>query len=117
MVGGCAMAVTAVPRMYQCAEMARIAFGLPNLRPAADHASVCRLRSSVFIGLPCPRKTAGARLGCKHDVPHDRDRVGLGCLGAIDEAAGGREAIVAAQVAIKAVALVHRFAFEEHLRR
>jgi hypothetical protein len=38
--------------MYQCAEITRIARGRGTERPNACHASVYRLRSSAFIGLP-----------------------------------------------------------------
>ncbi len=60
-VRGVAIAVTAVPRTYQCADTARIARGRGVRSPNARHASVCRLRSSVFIGLPWPRNTQGMR--------------------------------------------------------
>ena len=56
------MAVTAVPLMYQCAEIASTARGRGRLAPNARHAAVKRLVSSVFIGLPWPMKAAGMRL-------------------------------------------------------
>jgi hypothetical protein len=53
------MAVTALALMYQCAETARMARGRSRAAPRARQLSVYRLRSSVFIGLPCPMKIAG----------------------------------------------------------
>ena len=48
--------------MYQCAETARIADGVPTDSPNSLHVSVYRLCSRVFIGLPWPMKTAGIEL-------------------------------------------------------
>ncbi len=59
MVRGLAIAVTAVALTYQCAETIRIARGRGTEAPNDRHASVKRLRSSAFIGLPWPRKAAG----------------------------------------------------------
>jgi hypothetical protein len=53
------MAVTAVALMYQCAETARIARGRGTEVPNERQASVYRLRSRAFIGVPCPKKAAG----------------------------------------------------------
>jgi hypothetical protein len=58
-VRGCAMAVTAVALMYQCAEMTSTARGRGTVSPSTRHALVKRLRSNVFIGLPCPMNAAG----------------------------------------------------------
>ena len=52
------MAVTAVPRVDQWAEIARIARGVGIDRANSCQAMVKRLCSSVFIGLPCPMNTA-----------------------------------------------------------
>ena len=83
-VCGCAIAVTAVPRMYQCAEMARIAFGLPKRAPAAAHASVCAvaLERVHRAAVPEEHGRLRVRLGVdvrylEHDVPDDRYRVRL----------------------------------------
>ena len=59
MVRGLVIAVTAAPGTYQCAEMASIAFGEGLAVPKSAHALVYWLCSRVFIGLPCPMKTAG----------------------------------------------------------
>jgi hypothetical protein len=61
MVRGLSIAVTAVPRMYQCADTAKIAFGLGSDSPRRRQASVYWLWTSVFMGLPCPKNTAGIR--------------------------------------------------------
>src|ERR1019366_3364766 len=53
------MAVTADAFVNQCAETARIARGFGSAAPNADHAVVYSLVSNVFIGLPCPKNTAG----------------------------------------------------------
>src|SRR3569623_99959 len=45
--------------MNQCADIASTARGRGRVFPSSRHASVKRLRSSVFMGLPCPMKTAG----------------------------------------------------------
>ena len=45
--------------MYQCAETDSMAFGLGISAPIAAHPSVHTLCSSAFMGLPCPKKTAG----------------------------------------------------------
>ena len=45
--------------MYQCADTARIARGRGMDSPNARHASVYRFWSSVFIGEPWPKNTAG----------------------------------------------------------
>src|SRR5215218_7016543 len=58
-VRGRGMAVTAVACTYQCAETTRIARGRGTDRPNSRHALVYRLRSSAFIGLPCPKNAAG----------------------------------------------------------
>src|SRR3954471_11771714 len=59
MVRGRGIAVIAVALMYQCAEITRIARGRGTDAPKARHASVYRLRSRVFIGLPWPMNAAG----------------------------------------------------------
>src|SRR5436190_12289919 len=59
MVFGFSIAVTAVPSVYQCAETHRIALGLGIDSPSFRQVSVYLLRSSVFIGLPCPKNTTG----------------------------------------------------------
>src|SRR5690349_1906656 len=59
MVRGEAIAVTAVALTYQCADTARIARGFGADAPKPRQASVKRLRSSAFIGLPWPRNAAG----------------------------------------------------------
>src|SRR3954469_9867802 len=59
MVRGRGIAVIAVALMYQCAEITRIARGRGTDPPKARHASVYRLRSRVFIGLPWPMNAAG----------------------------------------------------------
>ena len=56
---GCALAVTAVALMDQCAEMTRIARGRGTLPPRTREASVYRLRSGGFSGLPCLMNAAG----------------------------------------------------------
>src|SRR5215207_1085535 len=55
------MAVTALALMYQWAETTRMARGRGMLAPKALQASVYRLWSSAFIGLPWPKNTAGMR--------------------------------------------------------
>ena len=59
MVRGRAMAVTAVALTYQWADTIRMARGRGTEAPKLRQASVKRLRSSAFIGLPWPRKAAG----------------------------------------------------------
>ena len=59
MVRGRAIAVTATVGTYQCAETIRMARGRGKEAPMARQASVYRLRSSAFMGLPWPRKAAG----------------------------------------------------------
>jgi len=59
MVRGRGIAVTAVTFTYQCAETTRIARGRGTLAPKSAQALEKRFRSSAFIGLPCPRNTAG----------------------------------------------------------
>src|SRR3954469_19509442 len=59
MVRGRGIAVIAVALMYQCAEITRIARGRGTDAPNACQASVYRLRSRVFIGLPWPMNAAG----------------------------------------------------------
>ena len=62
MVRGAAIAVTAVPGMYQCAEIARTARGLgTSPAPSVAQERVQIFSSNAFIGLPCPMKTAGSR--------------------------------------------------------
>ena len=56
---GRGIAVTAVAPKYQWAETTSSARGLGSAAPIAAHASVKPLRSSVFIGLPWPMKSAG----------------------------------------------------------
>jgi hypothetical protein len=62
MVRGRDIAVTAVALVNQCADTTRIARGRGIAVPKARHDSVVRLRSSAFIGLPCPKNTAGIGL-------------------------------------------------------
>ena len=52
MVRGCACAVIALPRMYQCADTDRIARGRGNSRPSRTHAAVYRLGSIACMGVP-----------------------------------------------------------------
>jgi hypothetical protein len=59
MVRGRGIAVTAVALMYQCAETTRMARGFGTAAPNARQASVYRLVSRAFIGLPCPMNAAG----------------------------------------------------------
>src|ERR1700758_2540180 len=61
MVRGVRMAVTAVAATYQCAEIASTARGRGSAAPSAAQARVQALACSAFIGLPCPRNTAGKR--------------------------------------------------------
>ncbi len=49
---GASCPVTKVPRVYQCAEIARMARGLPSFTPRARQARVCALSASAFVGLP-----------------------------------------------------------------
>src|SRR5215471_16852432 len=63
MVRGLAIAVTAVAFTYQCAETTRMARGRGMLLPKLRHAVEYRLISSAFIGLPCPKNTAGIGVG------------------------------------------------------
>src|SRR3954466_3398744 len=51
--------------MYQCAEITRIAFGLGSADPMAAHCCVYAFSSSAFIGLPCPKNSAGIRGGIR----------------------------------------------------
>src|SRR5260221_975643 len=66
MVFGLLIAVTAVPSVYQCADTHRTAVGRGIDSPGRRHDSVYRLCSSVLIGLPWPKNTAGILdpLGC-----------------------------------------------------
>jgi len=45
--------------VYQCAENAQDRFGPRDGLAEARQVSVYLLRSSVFIGLPCPKNTTG----------------------------------------------------------
>src|SRR5688500_2357986 len=47
-----------------------MARGRGSARPKARHASVKRLTSSAFMGLPCPRNAAGIRGGDMLQVYH-----------------------------------------------
>ena len=58
MVRGAAIAVTAVPGTYQCAENISTARAFGNRAPSARHASAYG-PPSAFIGLPWPKKIAG----------------------------------------------------------
>ena len=60
MVRGLAMAVTAVMLTYQWAEIDRMALASPSEAPNSAQAAVQRLVSRAFMGLPWPRKAAGA---------------------------------------------------------
>src|SRR3990167_4647422 len=62
MVRGSLIAVTAVPCVYQCAEIARIAFGRGSVAPMFRQTSVYAFSCSALIGLPCPKKIAGMRI-------------------------------------------------------
>src|SRR5262245_41079016 len=68
------MAVTPTPSTYQCAEIARITCGRGKEVPSVRQALVKRLRSSAFVGLPCPTKSAGIlgerSIGSKPALPH-----------------------------------------------
>src|SRR3569832_466462 len=59
MTRGFCIAVTALPWMYQCAEIASTAHGRGSVCPNSRHVAVKRLFSCVFMGLPCPMKAAG----------------------------------------------------------
>ena len=59
---GRGIAVMAVACTNQCAETTRMARGRGTDRPNARQASVYRLRSSAFIGLPWPKNAAGMTL-------------------------------------------------------
>src|SRR5437868_3555774 len=59
MVFGADIAVTAEALMYQCAETTRIARGLGTSAPNVRQASVYRLWSSAFIGVPWPKNAVG----------------------------------------------------------
>ena len=61
MVRGFSIAVTAVPGVHQCAEMASIALGLGTESPRRRQACVYWFCANAFIGLPCPKNTAGIR--------------------------------------------------------
>ena len=56
------MAVTAVALMYQWADTTRMARGRGTSTPNDRHASVYRLWSRAFIGVPCPKNAAGMRV-------------------------------------------------------
>src|SRR5437899_9885723 len=60
MVRGRSSAVTRAPGVYQCAETARIARGRGRSAAMRSQARVYSLRSSAFIGLPCPMKRTGS---------------------------------------------------------
>src|SRR5262252_4747158 len=60
MVRGESMAVTAVPAMYQCAEIESTARGRGSFAPSAAQPRVQAFVCSAFIGLPCPRNSAGS---------------------------------------------------------
>lgn len=53
------MAVTRVPRVYQCAETASTARGRGNAAATERQPSAYRLRLIPFIGLPWPTKRTG----------------------------------------------------------
>ncbi len=60
MVRGAAIAATAVPGRYQCADTDSTARGRGRRRPSAAQARLQSLSNRVFIGLPCPRKIVGS---------------------------------------------------------
>ena len=60
-VRGVETAVTPVPSVYQCAEIATIARGRGSEAPSAFQSSVHLFVTSAFIGLPWPMKSAGIR--------------------------------------------------------
>src|SRR5262249_16567805 len=60
MVSGVGAVLTNVPRVSQCADTTRIAFGFSVTDfPIALQLRVYELSSSAFIGLPCPTKNTG----------------------------------------------------------
>src|SRR5690348_14971084 len=60
MVSGVGAVLTNVPRVSQCADTTRIAFGFSVTDfPMALQLRVYELSSSAFIGLPCPTKNTG----------------------------------------------------------
>ena len=59
MVRGFPIAVTRVEPIHQWADIARTADGCGHDAANADHAAVCRLISSAFMGLPWPMNAAG----------------------------------------------------------
>jgi hypothetical protein len=59
MTRGFCIAVTALPLMNQCAEIASTARGGGSVRPSSRHVAVKRLFSNVFMGLPWPMNAAG----------------------------------------------------------
>src|SRR3569833_2670260 len=61
MTRGFCIAVTALPWMNQCAEIASTAHGRGSVCPNSRHVAVKRLFSSVFMGLPCPKKTTNKK--------------------------------------------------------
>ena len=61
-VWGRAIAVTAVPRVSQWAEIARMARGRGMSAAISCQARLVALVSSAIIGLPWPKKTTGMRL-------------------------------------------------------
>src|SRR5436190_9732258 len=71
MVRGRSIAVTAVAPMNQCAETTSNARGFGSFAPISRHALVKRLVSRVFIGLPCPIKSAGIRAIGALDLSRD----------------------------------------------
>src|SRR5690606_1442018 len=75
MVLGRAMPVTAVAPKYQWADTTRSARGRGKCCPNARQASVKSLRSSAFMGLPCPMNSTGILLiFCSLEgVAHIRD--------------------------------------------
>src|SRR6266568_5530581 len=76
MVFGFSIAVTAVPSVYQCADMHRMALGFGIELPSRRQDSVYWLRSSVFIGLPWPKNTLGIlELSRRVAVVLMRDRI------------------------------------------
>src|SRR6266567_1327301 len=68
MVGGCSFAVTRMPGRYQCADTATIAAGLGIDVASCAQACVHEFFARLFMGLPCPTKSAGMRI-CAMPIP------------------------------------------------
>src|SRR5512147_660171 len=62
MVSGCATAPAYTPRVSQCAETHSTDLGRGSCCASARQARWNSLSSIAFIGLPCPRNSAGMRM-------------------------------------------------------